>query len=85
MASMYSDETTSTKERLVSVWKSFNVSVGKTRTEDFRKDFSGFRAKLVPLPAFWLQMLGCLDLGAQQRNQRRIIKEDVTRKEVFLK
>ena len=35
MASMFSDETTSTGEGVVSVSKSFNVSVGEIGTEDF--------------------------------------------------
>ena len=37
MASMFSEETTSTGEGVRSVSKSFNVSVGKTKTEDFSR------------------------------------------------
>ena len=43
----------------------------KQELKTFRKNDSVFQAKLVSIPAFPVQMLGCFDLGAQQISQKK--------------
>ena len=81
MASMFSDETTSTGEGVVSVTKSFNVSVGKIGTEDFSKKCFCFRQNLFRCRLFGYKWSDVFTWVRSERVKRSLIKGDVARKQ----
>ena len=68
MASMFSDETTTTGKELFQFRNHLVFQSVKSELTTFSKNVSVFQAKLVSVPAFRSQMLGCFDLGAQQKS-----------------